>query len=562
MKNTNNLLKKTNLRPKERVLLLVANTVNEETTGKSILTEAEKLAISEGWKPANNDEVSEYNRYNEGWRFTGFAELDAQTTYLTATNSLLRAGRLIDLIMPKEKGDTNELDYLKKHFFNFYKGEANPLEFILQNSGLELDYTVYRFAFESLSEDLKQDLEALDPDGKTETQYLDQEEILADLFNGKDKLTKESKEKLADLIVKSFYNKYADFLKKLDAKKDIEEYYYNGFFGELPALDILKKWADNNKISYEVSDKDLEEAEKKQKQARNANELIGGDKGLDKMIRKDKLKDEILIKKLKDYAETHKVSIGDLLKQTLLKWLDEGLFTEDYTPIFNSDNKNTCNNTDTKLPHKEVFKEWLKAKRKAEQTIKELIDKGELKVAERTRTYKNLYKEVFKGKDLDFSETLLLITGESLYNLKGDYIFAKDFKKQVEDLEGLGGLILFLRECKFIKEYATLLEFLEIFKRLSKIYDIDLTYKIKDWIADFKRDIDMLNSEIRIIGDDITLASFKKHNISFLNTTLLEDLLIDLDKIEPSKSQERSGLRMAGIDRYYEEFKKIFKEPF
>jgi len=39
-------------------------------------------------------------------------------------------------------------------------------------------------------------------------------------------------------------------------------------------------------------------------------------------------------------------------------------------------------------------------------------------------------------------------------------------------------------------------------------------------------------------------------------------MLIDLEKIEPSKDQERSGLRMAGVERYYKEFEKIFKEPF
>ena len=81
-KNITALLQKGDIKPKERVLLLVANQVSEEKDGKSILTEADKHALSEGWTPKDNNEVREYNRFNEGWRLAVFAEMDAQTTFL------------------------------------------------------------------------------------------------------------------------------------------------------------------------------------------------------------------------------------------------------------------------------------------------------------------------------------------------------------------------------------------------------------------------------------------------------------------------------------------------
>ena len=99
MKDLTSLMEKANLTPKERMLLLVHNYVAKDTTGKGILTEADKHAICEGWKPKDNYEAREYNRYNDGWRTEGGMKLDAQTAYLNAQNALLRASRLVDYAM-------------------------------------------------------------------------------------------------------------------------------------------------------------------------------------------------------------------------------------------------------------------------------------------------------------------------------------------------------------------------------------------------------------------------------------------------------------------------------
>ena len=109
----NRLLKKTNLKPKERVLLFVHNAVSEDKEGKSILSETDKLDLVENWRPDNNEQISEYNKYNEGWRTAGFAEFDAQTTNLRAENAYLRLMGILYILIFKDnkKGITKLEDF-------------------------------------------------------------------------------------------------------------------------------------------------------------------------------------------------------------------------------------------------------------------------------------------------------------------------------------------------------------------------------------------------------------------------------------------------------------------
>jgi hypothetical protein len=143
-----------------------------------------------------------------------------------------------------------------------------------------------------------------------------------------------------------------------------------------------------------------------------------------------------------------------------------------------------------------------------------------------------------------------VLTGKSLYDLAGDFTFAQDFKKQADDLEGLGGLIMFLRECDFVDEYASVLYSLEMFEKLSKIYEIDMTKKIRLWIDSFKDDMEMLNAEIFMVGERMQQASYNKNNIVFLITVFTEDMLIDLEKVKPR--QDPLGRR------YAEDFQESF----
>ena len=568
-KNITSILQRGNIKPSDRVKLLVADDVSRERDGKALLTEADRHALSEGWTPKDNNEVKEYNLYNEGRRNIAFGELDAQTTYLNATVGFLRASKYISYILFKDRF-TKEIKTIKEGIANraidsligkydietiketiegealkdqltkgkpaiLLEGEANEialnnklnkhneaLNLVLGYLGLELDYTIYLYAFELAGEQLQKDLLALYPDAKTERSYLEQEETIFNLFNGKEKLTQDAKEKLAELIADECYYKF------------LEEYRFSGYYADIPLLEVAKKTADNCKITYKEDSKELEKE---------------------------------LTTKLTDYAKEKKTTIKELLTETILAGLDntkEGLL-QAHTPLFMSEDKATCNEQDTKLTHKELFKKWLEVKAKATETIQGLIDKGDLKIEKRGRVFKN-YKGILggaflektnqTGQDQPTTETKTIITGESLYNLKGDFNFVKDLREQAEDFKLLGALVLFLRECKFIKDYATLLGFLELYKKLSNIYDTDLTYKIKGYIKSFNEDLEGLKMEFLMLADDIMEANYKGDRVYYLSESYIEDLLttpFDPASVKPDTDK---------LKVYFDAFKDLFGDSF
>lgn len=587
-KNITSILQRGNIKPSDRVKLLVADDVSRERDGKALLTEADRHALSEGWTPKDNNEVKEYNLYNEGRRNIAFGELDAQTTYLNATVGFLRASKYISYILFKniftketktiKEGianraidsligkydietikETIEGEALKDQLTKgkpaiLLEGEANEivlnnklnkhneaLNLVLGYLGLELDYTIYLYAFELAGEQLQKDLLALYPDAKTERSYLEQEEIIYSLFNGKDKLSQTDKEKLAELIADECFNKYSG------------EWSFSGYYADIPLLEVLNKWGrDNNAIAKKPEDltKHLKDGKEYKDEGEEVADLFNA-------IKKD------LTPKLTAYAKENKREIKDIITETILKWLDEDLLDE-YTPLFKSDKKATCNEQDTKLTHKELFKKWLDVKAEATKTIQGLIDKGELKTEKKIREHKwlkNLYLKLAQEtgqdrQDTPITETKTIITGESLYNLKGDFNFVKDLREQAEDFKLLGALVLFLRECKFIKDYATLLGFLELYKKISKVFDEDLTYKIQGYIKSFNEDLEGLKMEFLMLADDIMEANYKGDRVYYLSESYIEDLLttpFDPASVKPDTDK---------LKVYFDAFKDLFGDSF
>lgn len=590
-KNITSILQRGNIKPSDRVKLLVADDVSRERDGKALLTEADRHALSEGWTPKDNNEVKEYNLYNEGRRNIAFGELDAQTTYLNATVGFLRASKYISYILFKNRF-TKETKTIKEGIANraidsligkydietietiketiegealkdqltkgkpaiLLEGEANEialnnklnkhneaLNLVLGYLGLELDYTIYLYAFELAGEQLQKDLLALYPDAKTERSYLEQEEIIYSLFNGKDKLSQTDKEKLAELIADECFNKYSG------------EWSFSGYYADIPLLEVLNKWGrDNNAIAKKPEDltKHLKDGKEYKDEGEEVADLFNA-------IKKD------LTPKLTAYAKENKREIKDIITETILKWLDEDLLDE-YTPLFKSDKKATCNEQDTKLTHKELFKKWLDVKAEATKTIQGLIDKGELKTEKKIREHKwlkNLYLKLAQEtgqdrQDTPITETKTIITGDSLYNLKGDFNFVKDLREQAEDFKLLGALVLFLRECKFIKDYATLLGFLELYKKISKVFDADLTYKIQGYIKSFNEDLEGLKMEFLMLADDIMEANYKGDRVYYLSESYIEDLLtmpFDPASVKPDTDK---------LKVYFDAFKDLFGDSF
>ena len=618
-KNITALLQKGDITPKERVLLLVANSVSEERDGKSILTEGDKHALSGGWTPKDNNEVREYNRFNEGWRLAVFAEMDAQTTFLIT------------------KAEHFRKFFINMHlnFYPFYRDARNLIAGLEKikvvdikeateitnkqreqklKDGLDFDYAIYQLAFESLSDKDKKRFNELYAEIEYDHQYLDQEEIIANLFNGKDELTKEAKEKLAELVAENCYNKFA---------KEYQLYHY---FACIPLAEVARQFLVSKgiKVKGKLLAKNQEADDEDSKTHKDIQKVI------------------------EDYARDNKIKVEAILKEACLKWLDEDLL-EQYTPLVISDDK-------------ELFNKWLKTKAEARATLQKLIDKGELKVRERTADetgQDKLYSKGLYDSELAQAQRALeilelepkekgeldekkafekfsdrVITGESLYNLKGEFEFVKDFKKRVDeynanlgivykdddpehkgehldqelliaDTNNKGELNIFslfglttkklkatFEATQFIKEttkngettldfnnetlktffkeireslingYAKLLAFEDIFKRLSKTYETDLTGKVKSWresVGDF---IDQHNDALKtatgqkLHGGDDSEGSKEAESWLVKRRGVLktkDDLFIDKEKITPNKD---------GLESYYTKFKDALGGDF
>jgi len=615
--NISNILQRGNLTPKERVLLMVQNNIKKEREGKEILTEADKHALIEGWTPKDNNEVAEYNRFINGWIKAGFAELEAQTIFLNTEIDYYRTSHIgfsfvFYPVYKVMRESIKKLEQIKRVDIN----EANRIVKLQREQklkdGIDFEYAVYLLAFELLGEDYRKDLELLYTDATTDHQYLDQEETIFNLLNGKDELTKEAKEKLADLVAEIAYNSYS------------KKYQLSEYFAGIPTAEVARYFLFTKGV--EVKGKELSQNQQTDDEQCKTHDTIQ--------------------EATEQYAKENNITIKEILKQGFLKWIDDGLF-DSYTPLAlahtKSDDKTTYNG-ETKHPHSEIFKEWLKAKDQARATLNELVKKGELKVELYKTDEPKIKDPLHLKKNIEMAGDLMgikttpitgnpdevyqlsrrtaekFITGESLYNLKGDYKFIREQKdfidrydpdlgivyedgnKQhldsellisqlgkdgkphffsfsyfaLEKLKGAfettqmikesdqdGESVLEVKDDRLaegykqtrkdlIKGYALLLSFKELFTRLSKTYEIDLTYKINDWIKTIGGFIDSHNDALKMATGQAEQPSGYL-SVSKWTAKLKDDLFIDKDKIEPDDAQ-------AGA--YFKEFEKVLGEDF
>jgi len=186
-------LQKGNLRPRERVLLLVGNQINKEKYGKNILTKTDIKTIRNDWKPKNLKEMNEYNRFSEGWRTICYVELDARVTHLQSINTILMANNYISQIVLKKhcKNDMEDVAIkdkvsklallLKRNFAHDYavllafdelfkrlsKTFENNLTYVTEGKikNLRMNIEQLKSELELVKDDLRNDLTlSFDPD--------------------------------------------------------------------------------------------------------------------------------------------------------------------------------------------------------------------------------------------------------------------------------------------------------------------------------------------------------------------------------------------------------------
>jgi len=597
MKNITALLQQGNLTPRERYLMLIHNDANRVRTGKEILSEADKQAL-ENWHAKDNREANEWNRLNSGWKHSAKMDIETEFIFLSAQTHHFRKQLIIFNLLSYQpfrqmRKYLDNIKQLKKVTIKEAVEIGEKQRSAKLREGLDFDYAVYQLAFENLAESDQEKLNELYADVETDHQYLDQEEIIANLFKDKNELTQEetkkAKEKIAELVAERAYNSYA---------KEYQLYHY---FACIPLAEVARHF---------LTDKGIEVEGKPLAKDQEADD-------------EDSKTTEDIKDAMENYAKKHKLTIEAMLKEACLKWLDEDLLDQ-YTPlVFSNEN--------------ELLNRWLATKTKARATLQKFIIKGELKIRKRVdnetrenklhsrgsyvseletsrRALEVLNLETVKGElseKIDF-ETFndQVITGESLYAFKGDHGFIKDFQKWVDkynsnlgmvyadndlkhtgehldqdllicDLDDNGEPIFFsffgmsvkmlatisesdtffketkkgkeiflefksVETEKFFKEerekmindYSKLLAFLALFKKLSEIYETDLAWRVKESLEWLDKYIDQHNRTLTLATGQTPCgeeASKEKSRLTKQVDILKieEDWFIDKDKIIP-----------------------------
>lgn len=605
-----NMLLKGNLTPTEKFLMLIHDEINKVKTGKEILTPADRDAL-ENWKAQNNSEAHEWNRLNDGFKQTGKMNIEAEFLYKDAQVAYLAELPIITQLLyypsyREMQGCIKTLKRIKKATVEEAIEVAKKQKEVKLKEGLDFDYAVYQLAFELLSKEDRERMNELYQDIESDHQYLDQEEVIANLLDGKETLTQKAKEKLAILIAERSYNKFA------------KEYQFFHYFACIPIAEVARYFLKSKGV--EVDGKNLS-----QNQESDDEDSVTHDK-IDEVVKK--------------YSEENKVSVEDLLKQGALTWLDEGLLDE-YTPLVISNDS-------------ELLDRWLKTKIKARTVLLKHIESGELVLRKRIdgeilkdKLYsKDLYdveldvaRKVLENLDLELAvekgevdERVVfeefndsVITGESLYSFKVEYDFVKKFKERADEYDPNLGIVysdddpehkgdhldqefiicsqngkgdasyfslygmsiamlssffdgkLFFkdkvekgktyiefkdplveaifkeRRKLMIDGYAKLLAFEKLFKKLGKIYKTDLEYYVVERIKRLKEHIEQFNETIRIATNTSSEEKKFKQGI-FRRREILyfkDDPIIDVNSIVPDDTE---------VEPHRKKFEELFED--
>jgi len=590
-KNISNLLARGNLTPREKFLLLIHNDIQRVKTGKDALTAADKEAL-ENWHAQTNEEAREWNQLNDAWKLSGRMDIEAELMFKDAQVAHLSQLpiHMSMLLYPADRRAGFSIDALKR-IKKVTIGEAIAItqkqRAVKLAEGLDFDYAAYELAFELLAPEDRKRMNELYPDIEYDHQYLDQEEIIAHLYNGKTVLSDDAKDTLADLVAEQSYNKFA------------KEYQLFHYFACIPLLEVARYFL--KKHGVVIAGRQLP----KDQQSEDEDDTTLED----------------TMKAMQEYAESHATTIKVMLRDACRRWLDEDLL-EEYMPLIVSDDA-------------ELLARWFATKMKARETLLAHIKAGELALRERSDAEtrkeklwsKGLYDREFAGAkaaleylhveprvkgEIDEKKAFetfdgAVITGESLYAFKGDYAFVNDFKKRTDTYDANLGLVyadndldhkgdhldqellvcdmlpsgdpgafsrhgmsvailsglldaqtlfeeyrkdgkLFLkfknlefatmfaaRRQGLIDYYATLLGFEVVFKKLSSIYDTDMAEHVSQRLTALRDYIADHNKAVRTATNTEKVSKRTKHGILLdeEERPFEKDLTIDVDAIEP-----------------------------
>jgi len=493
MRNLNNIIKRSNLTPFERVATLVRHNVHKQKTGKDLLTEAQLHSLTQGWS-SRTGEANEYNRYLEIARLENSMSIDATTFSYKAELSVVRHQRVLAYCL----GNTKKGKDLNSETMMEGLTDEECLQFALAHTYLEYRDTLHFFTFENLPLEVRQDLALLDDSVGFSKRYLDDETTLYEMMrNGK--ITKKDADTLIDTIISRFY---FEGIKKMRGGTERDGFMIGDFFAELPLKEVMHRVAHDTGIAW----KDVDE---------------------------EKLLDDI-----EEFAKEKDVTMVSLAKESLRSWLDDGLFIEHFAPMFASNRHDTWNGN-TKKDHKELFGIWYTELEKSRKYFAGLFSARKLKRQEVEMTI------LFETKVVE------IITGESLYMCSEDLEFVRQYRKQLELMLPFSNFACFIdKYAKPVRSYRTLCEFRKLGKRVSDTFDVDFTSAYDELIESYAEEVKLLNHEMRKLTDMATEHVYKNADENFRYGIHITDGRFGFDLEEESEV-------LNVIEKYKEEFKKL-----
>jgi hypothetical protein len=493
MKNLSDLLRRSNITPLERVTAIVHNDIYREKNGKDALSYSDIYVLTQAWSP-HTFEAQEYNKYIKIIKLESFMKMDAQMFLCRSELSLLRNQRMLDNFrsnLVRFKG------MAMKEFAKDIPAE-DCIKLLTQSTYFEYQRLLHIFTFNKLSKETQEDLYLLNDTVASDNQYLEDQVFLYERFKDGNELSNQEKDLIISRIYSCMYYEGAKRIKKSTAEKD--GFLLHHFFAELPIKEVFKKLAKDVHISHDNTE-------------------------------------ESLLSTTEEYAKSKNVSIESLIKDTLFRWLDNGLFVNEHSLLYTSDNFDTWNG-DTKKNHKELFTVWYTELKKSEQYFQKLFDAGKL-------VKQNLEKDF-----LGMPRTVEIVTGSSLYISKEDVDFVKEYKEQIKILLPLANMFLFAKKHTTpVKNYKTLCEFKNLTQKPSSIFDIDMAERYDEFIELYKEEVVMINNSFSRLVDTVTEHLYTEKSLLYIVDIVEDNFNFDLD----------TGDDVAEIvELYSAEFKKLW----
>jgi len=471
MKDITKLLRKGNITPRERVLLVIKNDAHQQKTGKNLVTEADIAALTINWNPSDYRHAQQYNSYLNIWNRYQELRVDMQTKYLSTQLTLSRFEHIASLFYHKKNAD--RMSYLEQIIPDEHMEEFR--NYFLQHSGYAYDKFIHLHTFDSLPKSLKQDILLLDPEVEHEHRYLLDEEKLAYILTGKQTIDTSEVEALTQMIMESIpWGQEIDFsIIKISIKEVIFKMHFAGY----PLLSFGKRLASRHNVSY-------------------ANE------------------DELF---------TELAKLSDLkykLECVVRESIREGLFFTEYTPLCNSSGYTTLYG-ETMLEHHEIMRLWLKAKEKTTQKFNTFLEDGSLTL----KSSPTRFFEVSLQNDF--------ITGESLYQTQLRLPFVASYKEQVDGLFIFGYPYYLIHQSEVFENYQNLLAFKELSQKMSDLIEVNVSENVCSHLSEINESVNTLNFYLRSMTDHMDQIAYNNSNGTYRPQTFMPDPSLTLQSLTP-----------------------------